>query len=88
MDPSTPCQANLGLLVGAIMCLTVAGLVSAVTVPLYCRPRNRVSPDDKYFDGEFKTVQLPPEEGHIKPNCSASVSSSEDSDEILDDQGD
>lgn len=83
-DPSTPCQANLGLLVGAIMFLTIAGLVSAVTVPLYCRPRNRVSPDSKYLEGEL--VEAPKEsqgEAQASPSGSGGeYSSSEDSDEI------
>lgn len=79
MDPSTPCQANLGLLVGAIMFLTIAGLVSAVTIPLYCRPRNRVSPDGKYLEGEFETVELPPGEvqAEVKARASGSESGSE-----------
>jgi len=75
MDPSTPCQANLGLLVGAIMFLTIAGLVSAVTIPLYCRPRNRVSPDGKYLEGEFETVELPPGEAEAEAKARASGSS-------------
>ena len=94
-DPSTPCQANLGLLVGAIMFLTIAGLVSVVTIPLYCRPRNKIIPDVRYLEDEFKSAEKHPKERQREATSSAAGSnsegehsgegsSSEESDEILD----
>ena len=86
-DPSTPCQANLGILVGAIMFLTVAGLVGVVTVPLYLRPRaNRIEPESAYaVEEEFdKDATV---EGKVVPRSESGseYGSGSESDEIAED---
>jgi hypothetical protein len=51
-DPATPCQANVGVIVAAILLLSMAGLIAAAVMPLYFSRRlmclSRVAPEDAY----------------------------------------
>ena len=55
-DASTPCQANLVVLIGAIMFLTISALVGLAVLPLNMKPR-KISPElsytaERYIEGE------------------------------------